>query len=235
MVWTGSFSPKPVKNWFLECHKGRRYNTTVKRLVVKTTNTFVLLLTQSTYSKKRIYCAYAETFYGPPHGIQEERDELNRYGCGLSGCARLLEGKGVAAVLVGGTISPSTCPPRASDNPPPSPPINAVTCPSLPTPHSPFPSIPHPASLSTPFSVRASRRYMLPKPAVAVRNLVEIARYGHLCTTMCGMHHRRAGYPFGTLVDFAVDGGGYPVFCLSTLAIHSRCGRGAILDHKLKP
>uniref|UniRef100_A0A7R9V107 CREG-like beta-barrel domain-containing protein n=1 Tax=Chlamydomonas euryale TaxID=1486919 RepID=A0A7R9V107_9CHLO len=68
----------------------------------------------------------------------------------------------------------------------------------------------------------ATDRYMLPKPAVAVRNLVEIARYGHLCTTMCGMHHRRAGYPFGTLVDFAVDGGGYPVFCLSTLAIHSR-------------
>ncbi len=57
---------------------------------------------------------------------------------------------------------------------------------------------------------------------MAVRNLLENARYGHLCTMMSGMHHRRAGYPFGTLVDFAVDGAGKPFFCLSPLAIHSR-------------
>jgi putative heme iron utilization protein len=55
-----------------------------------------------------------------------------------------------------------------------------------------------------------------------VRNLLENARYGHLCTRMSNMHHRRAGYPFGTLVDFAVDGAGKPIFCLSPLAIHSR-------------
>lgn len=55
-----------------------------------------------------------------------------------------------------------------------------------------------------------------------VRNLLENARYGHLCTMMSNMHHRRAGYPFGTLVDFAVDGAGKPFFCLSPLAIHSR-------------
>jgi hypothetical protein len=36
------------------------------------------------------------------------------------------------------------------------------------------------------------------------------------------MHHRRAGYPFGTLVDFATDGAGMPIFCLSPLAIHAR-------------
>ena len=36
------------------------------------------------------------------------------------------------------------------------------------------------------------------------------------------MHHRRAGYPFGTLVDFASDGAGMPIFCLSPLAIHAR-------------
>jgi len=36
------------------------------------------------------------------------------------------------------------------------------------------------------------------------------------------MHHRRAGYPFGTLVDFASDGAGLPIFCLSPLAIHAR-------------
>lgn len=34
--------------------------------------------------------------------------------------------------------------------------------------------------------------------------------------------NRRAGYPFGTLVDFAADGGGLPIFCLSPLAIHAR-------------
>ncbi|KAG2499019.1 hypothetical protein HYH03_003205 [Edaphochlamys debaryana] len=68
----------------------------------------------------------------------------------------------------------------------------------------------------------ATSRYELPTPPVAVRNLVEHARFGHLCTMMSGMHHRRAGYPFGTLVDFASDGAGYPVFCLSPLAIHSR-------------
>ena len=33
-------------------------------------------------------------------------------------------------------------------------------------------------------------RYDLPSPPVAVRNLVEIAHYGHLCTMMSGMHHR---------------------------------------------
>ncbi len=65
-------------------------------------------------------------------------------------------------------------------------------------------------------------RFELPSPPVAVRNLVEHARFGHLCTAMCDMHHRRAGYPFGTLVDFATDGAGYPIFCLSPLAIHSR-------------
>ncbi len=35
-------------------------------------------------------------------------------------------------------------------------------------------------------------------------------------------HPRRSGYPFGTLVDFASDGAGMPIFCLSPLAIHAR-------------
>lgn len=51
---------------------------------------------------------------------------------------------------------------------------------------------------------------------------VEQAQFAHLCTVMSCMHHRRAGYPFGTLVDFASDGKGYPIFCLSPLAIHTR-------------
>lgn len=68
----------------------------------------------------------------------------------------------------------------------------------------------------------ATARFDLPSPPVAVRNLVEQAQFAHLCTTMSGMHHRRAGYPFGTLVDYACDGAGYPLLCLSPLAIHAR-------------
>lgn len=36
------------------------------------------------------------------------------------------------------------------------------------------------------------------------------------------MHHRRRGYPFGSLVDFATDNRGHPIFSLSPLAIHTR-------------
>jgi hypothetical protein len=50
---------------------------------------------------------------------------------------------------------------------------------------------------------------------------IEGAQYAHLCTNMSHMHHRRAGYPFGMLVDFAADGAGVPIFCLSPLSIHS--------------
>ncbi|KAK3156009.1 hypothetical protein QOZ80_2AG0101590 [Eleusine coracana subsp. coracana] len=62
----------------------------------------------------------------------------------------------------------------------------------------------------------------LPPPALAVRNLMEQARFAHLCTVMSRMHHRRAGYPFGSLVDFATDSLGHPIFSLSPLAIHTR-------------
>mmetsp|Transcript_25717 Transcript_25717/g.84651 ORF Transcript_25717/g.84651 Transcript_25717/m.84651 type:complete len:258 (-) Transcript_25717:39-812(-) len=62
----------------------------------------------------------------------------------------------------------------------------------------------------------------LPTPAAAVRNLCIQARHGHLSSTMSHMHHRRAGFPFGALVDFAVDDAGFPLFCLSPLAIHTR-------------
>ncbi|KAH0849901.1 hypothetical protein HID58_095982 [Brassica napus] len=44
---------------------------------------------------------------------------------------------------------------------------------------------------------------VLPPPALAVRNLME--QFAHLCTVMSKMHHRREGYPFGSLVDFAPD------------------------------
>ncbi|KAL6312506.1 hypothetical protein AAG906_001831 [Vitis piasezkii] len=67
---------------------------------------------------------------------------------------------------------------------------------------------------------------------LAVRNLMEQARFAHLCTVMSRMHHRREGYPFGSLVDFAPDSMGEchtcflcfadPIFSFSPLAIHTR-------------
>jgi len=51
---------------------------------------------------------------------------------------------------------------------------------------------------------------------------MEQSQFATLCTTMAPMHHRRQGYPFGSLVDFAVDGRGLPVFSLSSLAVHTR-------------
>ncbi|XP_010322798.1 uncharacterized protein [Solanum lycopersicum] len=68
----------------------------------------------------------------------------------------------------------------------------------------------------------ATSAHGLPKPALAVRNLMEQARFAHLCTVMSRMHHRREGYPFGTLVDFAPDSMGHPIFSFSPLAIHTR-------------
>ncbi|BFI24788.1 heme oxygenase (biliverdin-IX-beta and delta-forming) [Marchantia polymorpha subsp. ruderalis] len=68
----------------------------------------------------------------------------------------------------------------------------------------------------------ATSSHGLPSPAIAVRNLIEQARYAHLCTIMSRMHHRRRGYPFGSLVEFATDSSGHPIFSLSPLAIHTR-------------
>ncbi|CAH2053157.1 unnamed protein product [Thlaspi arvense] len=68
----------------------------------------------------------------------------------------------------------------------------------------------------------ATSAHALPRPALAVRNLLEQARFAHLCTVMSKMHHRREGYPFGSLVDFAPDRMGHPIFLFSPLAIHTR-------------
>ena len=62
----------------------------------------------------------------------------------------------------------------------------------------------------------------LPEPQVAVRNLLEYAKHAHMSTVMSKAQHRRANYPFGSIVEFAVDGSGYPVFAMSSLAIHTR-------------
>ncbi|KAE9468050.1 hypothetical protein C3L33_00035, partial [Rhododendron williamsianum] len=68
----------------------------------------------------------------------------------------------------------------------------------------------------------ATSAHGLPRPALAVRNLMEQARFAQLCTVMSRMHHRREGYPFGSLVDFAPDSMGHPIFSFSPLAIHTR-------------
>ena len=62
----------------------------------------------------------------------------------------------------------------------------------------------------------------LPSVAVAARNLMELADYADLSTIMSNMNHRRSGYPFASTVDFATDADGYPVFCLTPLAMHTR-------------
>ncbi|CAI5939214.1 unnamed protein product [Closterium sp. NIES-65] len=131
---------------------------------------------------------------------------------------------------------------------PPSPPPTSP----LPTlPHSPippfFPHFPSPTFHPAPFPLSrlpsppvsatrsglfrspvsggvesATSAHGLPAPAVAVRNLVEQAQYAQLCSIMSRSHHRRKGYPFGSLVDFTTDADGHPVFLLSPLGMHSR-------------
>ncbi|KAG6517495.1 uncharacterized protein LOC122055893 [Zingiber officinale] len=68
----------------------------------------------------------------------------------------------------------------------------------------------------------ATSTHNLPQPSLDVRNLMEQARFGQLCTIMSHMHHHRIGYPTGSLVDFIVDSLGHPVFSLSPLAMHTR-------------
>lgn len=68
----------------------------------------------------------------------------------------------------------------------------------------------------------ATFAHRLPNPDVAVRNLVEQARFAYLSTIMSRMHHRRRGYPCGSFVDFATDDSGHPLFSFSPLAIHTR-------------
>jgi len=62
----------------------------------------------------------------------------------------------------------------------------------------------------------------LPSNAVSARNLMEQALFGDLCTTMSPMDHRRAGWPVASLVDYATDSEGTPIFSLSPMAMHTR-------------
>jgi hypothetical protein len=75
----------------------------------------------------------------------------------------------------------------------------------------------------------ASGHLELPGPAISSRNLMEQALFGDLCTTMSPMDHRRAGWPVASLVDFATDSEGTPIFSLSPMV-----GQLNSVDHILK-
>jgi|AntAceMinimDraft_1070359.scaffolds.fasta_scaffold17516_2 hypothetical protein len=72
------------------------------------------------------------------------------------------------------------------------------------------------------FLQNASGHLDLPNPAISSRNLLEQALFGDLCTKMSPMDHRRAGWPVASLVDFATDTEGTPIFSLSPMAMHTR-------------
>lgn len=57
-----------------------------------------------------------------------------------------------------------------------------------------------------------------PSHAERVRTLLSLVSLGTLST----MSRRQPGYPFGSLMPFALDGGGRPLFLISTMAMHTQ-------------
>ncbi|GBG66671.1 hypothetical protein CBR_g66806 [Chara braunii] len=142
---------------------------------------------------------------------------------------------GATSSSQGVAMSARSIPPSPSSFPPKPPsPSSSSSSPSSPSPSGGLNAIPMSSAnlvgtrtglFRAPISggvQSATSAHGLPSPALAVRNLIEQAKYAHLCTVMSRMHHRRRGYPFGSLVDFACDATGHPIFCLSPLAIHTR-------------
>jgi putative heme iron utilization protein len=60
----------------------------------------------------------------------------------------------------------------------------------------------------------------VPEPSFAerARTLLHLSRVGSLST----LSRKRPGYPFGSLMPFALDGEGRPVFLISTMAMHTQ-------------
>lgn len=58
----------------------------------------------------------------------------------------------------------------------------------------------------------------VPQRARAARALLQSRTFGVLCTVSV----RAPGYPFGSIVNFALDVAGRPIFVLSGLAVHTR-------------
>ena len=60
----------------------------------------------------------------------------------------------------------------------------------------------------------------IPEPSFAerARTLLHLGRVGSLST----LSRKRPGFPFGSLMPYALDGGGRPVFLISTMAMHTQ-------------
>src|ERR1700677_603379 len=60
----------------------------------------------------------------------------------------------------------------------------------------------------------------IPEPSFAerARTLLHLGRVGSLST----LSRKRPGFPFGSLMPYALDGVGRPVFLISTMAMHTQ-------------
>src|SRR5271168_343088 len=60
----------------------------------------------------------------------------------------------------------------------------------------------------------------VPEPSFAerARTLLHLSRVGSLST----LSRKRPGFPFGSLMPYALDGAGRPLFLISTMAMHSQ-------------
>src|ERR1700678_3479109 len=66
----------------------------------------------------------------------------------------------------------------------------------------------------------ASTEPAIPEPSFAerARTLLHLGRVGSLST----LSRKRPGFPFGSLMPYALDGAGRPVFLISTMAMHTQ-------------
>src|SRR5271168_1626749 len=71
----------------------------------------------------------------------------------------------------------------------------------------------------------------IPEPSYAerARTLLHLGRVGSLST----LSRKRPGFPFGSLMPYALDSAGRPVFLISTMAMHTQNlqqdGRASVL------
>ena len=66
----------------------------------------------------------------------------------------------------------------------------------------------------------ASNQPIIPEPSFAerVRTLVYLSRLGSLST----ISRKQSGFPFGSVMPFALDQSGRPIFLISTMAMHTQ-------------
>src|SRR5580704_16224309 len=66
----------------------------------------------------------------------------------------------------------------------------------------------------------AGAQTTIPEPSYAerARTLLHLGRVGSLST----LSRKRPGFPFGSLMPYALDGAGRPLFLISTMAMHTQ-------------